>query len=141
MPPMKTLSKLTRLLATKSNDTKLKPKLQVAQQTKQKAQEGRSKSAVAKGKLGKGRKFSRKKMFLIMMTTVKNKGDSKDDNVDLNDVHGASGISIVESHSRSQKTTPKFMMAFKDVEETVTTYDGDTYPINRWILNSKKLPL
>ncbi|KAK9753743.1 hypothetical protein QE152_g1854 [Popillia japonica] len=26
------------------------------------------------------------------------------------------------------------MMTFKDVEETVTTYDGgDTYPINRWI--------
>ncbi|KAK9759197.1 hypothetical protein QE152_g52 [Popillia japonica] len=39
-----------------------------------------------------------------------------------------------KSHWRSQKTTPKFMMTFKDVEETVTTYDGgDTYPINRWI--------
>ncbi|KAK9696359.1 hypothetical protein QE152_g31942 [Popillia japonica] len=36
-------------------------------------------------------------------TLVKNNGDSGDDNVDLNDVHGASGISIVESHSRSQK--------------------------------------
>lgn len=71
MPPMKTLSKLTRLLATKSNDTKLKPKLQVAQQTKQKAQEGRSKSAVAKGKLGKGRKFSR-----VRTTCTESKGNT-----------------------------------------------------------------
>ncbi|KAK9702872.1 hypothetical protein QE152_g29672 [Popillia japonica] len=52
-------------------------------------------------------------------TLVKSKGDSEDGNVDLNDVHGASAIGIVESHSRSQKTTPKFMMTFKDVEETV----------------------
>ncbi|KAK9727392.1 hypothetical protein QE152_g19194 [Popillia japonica] len=67
-------------------------------------------------------------------TLVKSKGDSEDGIEHLNDVHGASGIGIVESHSRSQKTTPKFMMTFKDVEETVTTYDGgDTYPINRWI--------
>ncbi|KAK9752126.1 hypothetical protein QE152_g4491 [Popillia japonica] len=63
-------------------------------------------------------------------TLVKNKGDSEDENVDLNDVHGASGIGIVESYFLSQKTTPTFMMTFKDVEETVTTYDGgDTYPI------------
>ncbi|KAK9751666.1 hypothetical protein QE152_g4821 [Popillia japonica] len=67
-------------------------------------------------------------MFLIM---IKNKSDSGDDNVDLNDVNGACGISFVESHSRSQETTPKGMMTFKDVEET---YDGgDTYPVNGWI--------
>ena len=43
-------------------------------------------------------------------------------------------ISVADTEKSHQKMTPKFMMTFRDVEETVNTFDGDeSCSIHKWI--------